>query len=276
MSGMYAQDLTPAFGTRQSDNYFLWNSSKPNNGADASIGYDIDQAQIDIGGVTYGDYDEYKQPHLSGNETVIKRLPDVGPQKYQETSEGDEDKTYNLKNMLDLNQKATMDDMIVEGNGRVGDIDKVIPGEFLPNKDLTMVHDDKETSIKGILEGNAVNSIFFSDMNMKVLQNALRYGVYQKTGQVIGQQSPEELYIVMRSIMLQYANFQSTSEAIVEEIKRLNGKVLIYCIDNVSSNVAQQLKYLEELKTLPTPIDRPAYVEHPKNLTYDISNLLGA
>ena len=273
---MYAQDLTPAFGTRQSDNYFLWDSSKSNNGADASIGYDIDRAQVNVNGVIYGDYDEYKQPHLSGDETVVQRIPDIGPQSYLESSEGDDDKTYNLKNMLDLNQKATMDNMIVEGNGRVGDIDHVTPGEFLPNKDLTMVHDDKETSIKGILEGNAINTIFFSDMNRQVLQNALRYGVYQKTGQVVGQQSPEELYIVMRSIMLQYANFQSTSEAIIEEIRRLNGKVLIYCIDNVSSNVAQQLKYLEELKTLPTPIDRPAYVEHPKNLTYDISNLLGA
>ena len=275
MSGSYLQNLTPAFGTRSSANFFVWDPSKPNNGADPSIGYDVDKNQINMNGVIYGDYDDYKHPHLSGGgSSVIRRLPDIGPQKYLESSEGDDDKTYNLKSMLDLNQKPTMDDMIVVGNGRVGDVDKVVPGEFLPNKDLTMVYDDTETSIKGNLEGNAVNTIFFSDMNMKVLQNALRYGVYQRTNKVIGQQSPEELYIVMRSIMYQYANFQSTSEAIVEEIRRLNGKVLIYCIDNVSSNVAQQLKYIEELKTLPTPIDRPAYVEHPKNLTYDISNLL--
>ena len=276
MSSSYLQHLIPAFGTNPSNNYFLWDSDKPNNGANSSIGYDVDGTKININGVIYGDYDEYKQPHLSGNSSVIKRLPDIGPQNYLESSEGDDDKTYNLKNMLDLNQKPTMDDMIVEGNGRVGDIDKITPGEFLPNKDLTMVFDDKETSIKGILEGNAINTIFFSDMNIKVLQNALRYGVYQKTKQVIGEQSPEELYIVMRSIMLQYANFQSTWDAVIEEIRGLNGKVLIYCIDNVSSNVAQQLKYIEELKTLPTPIDLPAYVEHPKNLTYDISNLLDA
>ena len=270
----YLNNLTPAFGTRPSDNYFLWDSSKPNNGADASIGYDVDKNKVERNGVLYGDYDEYKHPHLSGNETIIKGSPDIGPQNYVESSDGDGGKTYNLKNMLDLNQKASMDNMIVEGNGRVGDIDQVTPGEFLPNTDLTIVSDDKDTSIKGILEGNAVNSIFFSDMNMKVLHNALRYGVYQKTGQVIGLQSNEELYIVMRSIMLQYANFQSASGAVVEEIRRLNGKVLIYCIDNVATNVAQQLKYLEDLKTLPTPIDRPAYVEHPKSLTFDISNLL--
>ena len=181
---------------------------------------------------------------------------------------------HQLKMMMDLDQKPTMETMIVEGNGRVGDIGKTGPGAFLPHTDLTMVHDDKETSIKGILEGNAVNSIFFSEMNMKVLQNSLRHGVYLKTGKVVGEQSNNELYIIMRSIMLQYANFQSTSGAVLEEIRKLNAKVLIYCIDNVSTNVAQQLKYLEELKTLPTPIDRPAYVEHPKNLTYDMSNLL--
>jgi len=277
MSSSYLAHLTPAFGTNQSDNFFLWDGNKPNNGADASIGYDVDKNKIERNGVTYGDYDEFKQPHLSGDSSIIPRIPDVGPHNYIESSgSGGEDRTYNLKNMLDLNQKPTMDDMIVSGNGRVGDIGKITPGEFLPNKDLTMVHDNQETSIKGIIEGNAVNSIFFSDMNIKVLQDSLRYGVYQKTKQVIGPQSSEELLVVMRSIMLQYANFQSTSEAIIEEIRRLNGKVLIYCIDNVSSGVAQQLKYIEELKTLPTPIDRPAYVEHPKNLTYDISNLLGA
>jgi hypothetical protein len=274
MSSSYLQHLNPTFGSHKSDNFFLWDPSKPNNGADASIGYDVDGVQINRDGAIYGDYDDYKHPHLSGNASIIKRNPDIGPQAYLESSEGDENRSYNLKNMLELNQKPTMDDMVVIGNGRVGDIDNKGTREFLPNTDLTMVHDNQETSIKGLLEGNAVNTIFFSDMNMKVLQDSLRYGVYQKTNQVIGLQSSEELAIVMRSIMLQYANFQSTSDAVVEEVRRLNGKVLIYCIDNVSTNVAQQLKYLEDLRTLPTPIDRPTYVEHPKNLTYDISNLL--
>ena len=272
MSSSYLQHLTPNFTSGSSDNYFLWDETDPYKGADTSIGYDVDKAKISIGGKIYGDYDEFVKPHLSSGESVIPRKLAQGKQTYYQTDSTDGGKVYNMKDMLALDQDATMTDII--GNGRVGDIDEAESGPFLPKADLTMVYDNTETSIKGILDDNAVNTIFFSDMNTKVLHDAMRYGVYQKTGKVIGEQSKNELYIIMRSIMLQYANFQSPADAVLEEIQKLNGKVLIYCIDNVSSNVAQQLKYLEELKTLPTPIDRPAYVEHPRNLTYDMSNLL--
>ena len=272
MSSSYVQNLTPNFKSRSSDNYFLWDDTDPYKGADTSIGYDVDGAKITIGGKVYGDYDEFVKPHISSGESVIPRHFNQGKQTYYHKDSSDGGKVYNMKDMLSTDQKAPLSEMI--GNGRVGDIDKPVPGTFLPQTDLTIVHDDTETSIKGILEGNAINSIFFSPMNMKVLQNAMRYGVYQKTGKVIGEQSTNELYIIMRSIMLQYANFQSTADTVLEEIRRLNGKVLIYCIDSVSTNVAQQLKYLEELKTLPEPIPRPEYVEHPRNLTYDMSNLL--
>jgi len=274
MSSSYLQHLTPGFKSGSSDNYFLWNDTDPYKGADTSIGYDVDKAKISIGGKQYGDYDEFVKPHLSSGESVIPRQLNQGKQTYSHRDSADGGKVYNMTDMLGLNPDATMGEMIVVGNGRVGDIDRTESGKFLPNTDLTMVHDNKETAIKGILDENAVTSIFFSDMNMKVLQDAMRYGVYQKTQKIIGEQSKNELYIIMRSIMLQYANFQSSADSVLEEVRRLNGKVLIYCIDSVSSNVSQQLKYLEELKTLPTPIDRPAYVEHPRNLTYDMSNLL--
>ena len=77
----------------------------------------------------------------------------------------------------------------------------------------------------------------------------------------------------MRSIMLQFANFRAGVDKIADEIKRLNNKVLIYCIQNVSSNVRQHVGYIEELEKLPQPMDRPSYGER-NNYTYDISNLL--
>jgi len=277
MSYSPVNNLTSDFQTRPSNNVFVWNESDPYKGADTSIGYDIDGKTFIQNGVKYGDYDEYVQPHLSTGATVVPHEKIKGSlhRKYLESRDKDGGRIYNMKDFLDLNQKGSMDDMIVEGNGRVGDVKLAVSDAFVKKPvDLTMAHDNQETSIKGILDGNAVNTIFFSEMNVKVLQDALRYGVYKKTGQVVDEQSPNELYIVMRSIMLQYANFQAGSEAVIAEVQRLNTKVLIYCIDIVSSNVIQHLKYLDELQTLPVPIDRPAYVEHPKNLTFDISNLL--
>ena len=276
MSYSPINNLTPDFRKTSSSNLFKWDETHPYNGADPAIGYDIDKKQITHNGTKYGDYDEYIQAHVSAGESIIPHDRNSSlHRKYLESKDRDGERIYNMKDFLDLNQKSTMDDMIVEGNGRVSDVKLSVSDAFVKQPvDLTMVHDNTETSIKGILDGNAVNTIFFSDMNVKVLQNALRYGVYKRTGKVVDEQSPNELYIVMRSIMLQYANFQAGSEAVVAEVQRLNTKVLIYCIDIVSSNVVQHLKYLDELTTLPVPIDRPAYVEHPKNLTYDISNLL--
>ena len=275
MSSSYLKHLTPDFKASASSNFFSWDSSKPDNGADTSIGYDIDGVKYEREGKTYGDYDQYIQPHLSAGQTIVPASPDVGPADYKESQENDGNRYYNLKTMLDMNTNPTVDDMIVTNNGRVGDAGRgSSSGPFNPEADLTMVNDNKESSIRGILDENAVNSVFFSDMNVKVVNDAMRYGVYQRTKKVIGPQSQNELYIIMRSIMLQYANFQAAADKVIEEVKMLNQKVLTYCIDMISSNVLQQEKYLEDIETLPVPIDRPQYVEHPKNLTYDISNLL--
>ena len=68
--------------------------------------------------------------------------------------------------------------------------------------------------------------------------------------------------------------FATGAAAVLEEVRRLNVKILLYCIENVTSNVLQQIQYIKDINTLPTPIERPAYVDKPNNYTYDISNLL--
>lgn len=274
MSASYLNNLTPGFKPISSDKFFSWDSSKPYNGADVNTGYDFDDVEYKKQGKMYGDYEQYIHENVSGGQTIIPVSPDDGTVNYMGSSEGD-DRAYDLKEMLNMNSKPTVENMIIVNNGRVGDASQgSASGPFNPGADLTMVHDNKETSIRGILDENAVNSLFFSDMNVKVVNDAMRYGVYQRTKQVIAPQSQNELYIIMRSIMLQYANFQAAADKVIEEVRMLNQKVLTYCIDIISSNVLQQKKYLEDIENLPVPIDRPQYVEHPRNFTYDISNLL--
>ena len=111
-------------------------------------------------------------------------------------------------------------------------------------------------------------------MNTKVLQDTIRYKVHQNTQQVISEQSSNDLYIIMRSILLQFANFRVDMSDLVGELKRLNAKVVVYAVENISSNVKQHKGYVADLLKLPSPIDPPVY--HPKNRSnsYDISNLL--
>jgi hypothetical protein len=50
---------------------------------------------------------------------------------------------------------------------------------------------------------------FFGPENMKIIQNAIRRDVYDRSKEnqwVIDEQSADELQIVMRSLYLQYAN----------------------------------------------------------------------
>ena len=52
-----------------------------------------------------------------------------------------------------------------------------------------------------------------------------------------------------------------------------NELVADFCIDQISVQVQQHQGYIEKLTTLPTPIDRPEYL-NKDSYTYDISNLL--
>jgi len=256
---------------------------------DDTIGLDIDDGVVksnDDG--SYYDYDLLIRG-VSGSGVMIpndvddgfpKRSDytflDPGSDMYKKAIQRDDGMAgrYQLKAFVSDDQSATLDTML-EGanNGIVTDADIVRDNPLPPETSLVIKKDNTETSIKGILENNSINDIFFSDMNTKVLQDTIRYKVNKGTGEVIARQSDNELYIIMRSIMLQFANFRTGIDEIIDEIKRLNQKVVDYAVSNISSNVTQYGGYIDKLSKLPVPLDLPVY--HAKNnYTYDISNLL--
>ena len=158
-------------------------------------------------------------------------------------------------------------------NGRLKDIDKVQGDLFKSSRDIVLKKDNKDTSIKGILENTALNDTFFSDMNASGIQSTIRFRIYKMSGKSIDPPSSKSLYIVMRSILLQHGNFRVTDNNFINEIHKLNEHVINYCVENIGSNLQQHLGYIQELGKLPTPLDKPAY-ENKRNYTYDISNLL--
>lgn len=268
------------------------------DGPDPNVGIDID-GQVYGDNDEYGDYEVLTKPNLSGGSFVIPENQDMGiPTEYRSNDYRTE---YRMNQFLESDQRGGT--MLSSGNdsfsgrlyreildeesvpiedvklnetfnGRVSDANE-IKDTILPqsNQDIIINKDYQDTSIKGMLEKNAVNDIFFSDINMQAVNDSIRYGVHQKTSETISKQSQNELYGVMRSILLQYANFQTSADNIIDEIKRLNSKVILYCVENISSNVIQHKGYVNDLTKLPEPIMRPQMVEK-QNYTYDISNLL--
>ena len=245
---------------------------------DESIGLDIDGEIVvrnyNLDGDLY-DYDLMSRPGVgvSGSGIIIPPEIDEGfPSVDDYISNPDGSKT--LKSMLSEDQNAPFDMMVDRvNNGRMGDVKDVENINVPEGTDIIINKDNSDSSIKGILEENSLNSLFFSEMNVKAIQDTLRYRVYKNTDQVISEQSSNDLFIIMRSIMLQYANFRVGVDNIIDEIRRLNEKVLDYAVSNVSSNVKQHQGYVEDLSKLPVPMDIPVY-HNKRNFTYDISNLL--
>jgi hypothetical protein len=246
-------------------------------GADNNIGTDIDNtffSSTTSSGdrVNYGSYDVVKRPIISGSSDnyIIPSNPDLGIPTQQSNGE------YGMSSFYDKRQgfnEPIIDDMLLSNNGRVRDVMETGKIDLPALRDNILFHDNKETAVKGLVEETDVSNIFFSDENMESLQMSVRYGVNQRTKQVISKQSEKELYIIMRSIMLQYGNLINGMDNVIEEVKKLNAKVISYCIDDVSSNVMQHVQYLEEISKLPMPMERPEYL-NKDNYTYDISNLL--
>ena len=256
---------------------------------DESVGLDIDGAIVqrdipngeDNTGNLY-DYDLLNRPTVSGSGSFIHAPEDGGfPNRddYElrefKDRHGDVISSNLVLNKNRIGDASTpMDDMIQVSNGRLPNADKVTGDDGLKQLDIVIHKDHQDTSVKGLLEKTSVSDLFFSEVNIGVLQDTIRYKVHQNTDQVISKQSDNTLYIIMRSIMLQFSNFNVGFNEVKDEIKRLNEMVVEYSVNNISSNVKQHMGYIEDIGRLPTPMDRPVFSNTEKNYTYDISNLL--
>ena len=79
--------------------------------------------------------------------------------------------------------------------------------------------------LTGSVCGNLLNQLFLSDSNIKIIQNAIRYKVYEKfqNGKlVISNQDETELVITMRAVYLEYG--RNTPDDVKGQIAELNQK----------------------------------------------------
>ena len=181
-----------------------------------------------------------------------------------------------IANKDDIFKGFDLDEVITSvNNGRVKDAMIVAENAVSQDifNDIVIKRDNSENSVKGIVEETALSNYYFSKMNTDIVHDTIRYNIYKNTGDVVSRQSENELFIIMRSILLQYGNFRSGYDELKNEIIDLNEKVVDYCTEYVSSQVKQHTQYVNELERLPTPIDFPTS-SREFNYTYDISNLL--
>ena len=117
--------------------------------------------------------------------------------------------------------------------------------------------------LRGNWMENKLSTLFFSPENTKILQNAIRKTVYDRSGEkkwVIDEQSADELQIVMRSLFLQYA--KNLDYDIPGQIRELNNLVIDWCVPRIMSEIGMYEYYLNDISKLPVPLEQPAYVSN--------------
>jgi hypothetical protein len=108
---------------------------------------------------------------------------------------------------------------------------------------------------------NTLSKAYFSPENTKIIQNAIRKEVFDRSGEkkwVIDEQSADELQIVMRSLYLQYA--KNLEYDVPGQIKDLNDLVVEWCVPRIMSEIGMYQYYLKDISTLPTPLPQPMQV----------------
>jgi hypothetical protein len=109
--------------------------------------------------------------------------------------------------------------------------------------------------IRGNWEANLLNETYFSPANFKIVQNKIRYAVFQETGQIIDEQSSDDLFMIMRAIYLTYG--RNLPYNIKEQITELNDRVADWCVPKIVAEVHMYSQYLKDIDTMPVPMERP-------------------
>ena len=131
-------------------------------------------------------------------------------------------------------------------------------------KDMKMIDSENERmnnfqveALYGIQETSTLNQLFFSKKNMEIIQNMIRYNVYEKSEKkyIIDKQSDIELEIIMRSIYLQHSpNLPNKTK---EQIAYLNKLVSDWSVEQILPEVNQYFGYMKEIEYMPMPFDLP-------------------
>lgn len=112
----------------------------------------------------------------------------------------------------------------------------------------------RKTAISHTIENNELSNVFFSQNNIDVLQEGIRYVVYKNSQHIISRQSEMELKIIMRSTYLQYSH--NLPYNILEQVKSLNQKVLDFVVPRIISEIGQYIYYIKDISSQPIPMER--------------------
>lgn len=161
----------------------------------------------------------------------------------------------------------------INENGYMKDIYQTTRNEYMEKNEPSLFRNMRKYSLKGIIQETPMSNLFFSDLNFKIIQMTIRYKIFTDKKKKISFQSENELFIIMRSIYLQYANSVLTSDKMLENLKTLNKMVVDYAVSNIGDQLDQYDGYLQKISGPQTMMEHPRPA-NTTSFTYDMSNIL--
>jgi hypothetical protein len=114
-----------------------------------------------------------------------------------------------------------------------------------------------------------LNTLFFSEFNINLLQRAIRQKFKNETGVSIDYQNPDDLFSIMRVVFINNAGNHST--AVNEQVKFMNSLVIKTALGQIQSGVAQFMGYMRDIDTAAIPPNAPVNTS-----TYGMKMLIDA
>ena len=109
--------------------------------------------------------------------------------------------------------------------------------------------------IKGNFTKTPLNQAYFSPANFQIVQNAIRYKVFQESGETIDPVGADDLFMAMRAIFLQYS--RNLPDNIPGQIEELNARVRDWCVPKILAEVSMYKTYMKDISSLPVPLSHP-------------------
>ena len=136
-------------------------------------------------------------------------------------------------------------------------------------------HYSKE-ALRGIFDTSQsqVGRLFFDQMNINALQIGLKRVVLQRScgKYAIGNQSEDDLKVIMRSIFLQHSKNQPFN--IVEQVRELNGLILEFCADRIINEINMNENYKRDISQPLQLIDRAQNTSTAGNKTLELKKFI--
>jgi hypothetical protein len=124
--------------------------------------------------------------------------------------------------------------------------------------------------VRNIHTTNLLSTVYFSDANMQLLQNQIRYAVFKASEgkYIIGPQSEKELSILRRSLYLQNGRYLPPEVmSIQEQVRILNNLVINYSVARIMSEIQQYTHYIYDVENMYVPIEHPVDMGHAGSRT---------